>query len=207
MTASTRADSPVASAEASSMLRAIPPACAECAPARNQVPLACAVRGDNQSHARVDAVVESWGSHVAGGGALGLEQRTKVWSWAFLAGATRPFQRPALSEVTQWLAAAELGWQGPEPLGVRISGQVGWSLLTVSPNQGVTSNSGTVKSAALLVLDASRPIWLGRLGLAPGLGLRFFSAARAVSNDGQSELELPVLSAHVFLSALFRVND
>jgi len=194
-------------AEASRPPQRIPPAREECAPARAQVPPACAVHADSHSYVRVDAALESWGSHVAGGAAFGLEQRTKNWSWALLAGAARPFQHPSLSDITEWTAAAELGWQGAQPLGMRVSGQVGFSLLTVNPNQGVVTSSGTVKSAALFALDASRPIWLGRFALAPGLGLRFFSAKRTVSNQGQPEFELPALSVHVFLTTLFRVNE
>jgi len=206
-TADARAAPPATASDASSVPQRIPTAREECAPARNQAPPACPVHTDSHSHVRVDAVFESWGSHVAGGAAFGLEQRSKKWTWAFLAGATRPFQHPLLSDITQWTAAAELGWQGAEPLSIRISGQVGLSVLTVNPNQGVTTNSGTVKSAAFFALDASRPIWFGRFALAPGLGLRLFSAKRVVSNEGQPEFELPAPSVHVFLSALFRLNE
>jgi hypothetical protein len=174
---------------------------------RVQAPVACAVRARRDSRVRADVALQSWGSRAAAGAVLGLEQAVGWWTYAFLAGAARPIHQSSLSDVTEWTAAAELGWQARDTLGVRISARLGLSLLTVNPDSGVVTSSGILKSAGVLELDFSRPIWLGRFGLAPGLGVRAFSAPRVVTIEGQPELQLSTPSAHVFLSMLFRSSE
>jgi len=151
--------------------------------------------------------LQSWGSKAALGAALGLEHATGSWSYAFLAGGARPVEQVSLSTVTEWTAAAELGWQGVRSLGIRISGRLGLSLLMLSPDSGVTSTSGTLKSAAFLDLDISRPLWLGRFGVAPVIGLRAYSAKRAVTLEGEPELQVSTPSVHVGLALFLRINN
>ena len=52
----------------------------------------------------------------------------------------------------------------------------------------------------------SRPLWFGRFGLAPGLGVRAFSAKRAISSDGQPQLQLSTPSFDLSVKLLFRVS-
>jgi hypothetical protein len=176
------------------------------AAARNHPP-PCPASARNDSFARADVALQSWGSKAALGAALGLEQATGSFSYAFLAGGARPVEQVALSTVTEWTAAGEFGWQGASLLGFRISGRLGLSLLILSPESGVSSDSGTLKSAAFLDLDLSRPLWLGRFGLAPVIGLRAYSAKRAVTLEGQPQLQISTPSAHVGLALLFRISN
>ena len=166
-----------------------------------------AIRARHDSRVRAEVVMQSWGSDAAAGAALGLEQALGKWTYAFLAGGARPFQQPSLSAVNEWTAAAEFGWQAADPLGIRLSTRLGFSLLTVNPDSDVITSSGAAKSAGFLELDCSRPIWFGRFGLAPGVGLRAFSAKRAVTIEGQPELQLSTPSVHAFLSLLFRISQ
>jgi len=172
-----------------------------------RAPITVVVHTNHDSRVRADIALESWGSRTAGAVALGLEQQAGRWSYAFLAGFARPFQQPSLSEVTEWITAAEFGWQASNALGLRISARLGLSLLTADPNDGVATSSGTLKSAAFLQLDLSRPIWLGRFGHAPGVGLRAFSAKRAITIEGQPELQLSTPSVHALIAVLFRVSE
>jgi len=174
---------------------------------RSPPPPPCPASERNDSRARADIALHSWGSKAALGAVLGLEHATGSWSYAFLAGGARPLEQLSVSTVTEWTTAAELGWQGANPLGIRISGRLGLSLLMLSPESGVTSTSGTLKAAAFLDLDVSRPLWLGRFGLAPVLGLRAYSAKRAVTFEGQTELQIPIPSVHVGLAVLFRIGN
>ena len=169
--------------------------------------LACTAGARPDSRLRTDIAVQSWGARAALGGVLGIEQTIESWSYAFLAGGARPLEQPSLSDVTEWTAAGELGWEMPGLLGMRISARLGLSVLTLSPESGITTTSGTLKSAGFLDLDISRPTWLGRFGLAPGFGVRSYSAKRAVAIDGQSELQLSAPSVHGVLTLLFRTND
>ena len=146
-----------------------------------------AVEEDRESRVRADFSVQSWGSHAAGGAALGLEQTVGAWSYAFLAGGARPFTEQTVSRVSEWTAAAELAWQRRDFAGIRWSTRVGLSVLTASPDRGVAVIGEPLKSAGFLELDLSRPLWFGRFGLAPGLGVRAFSAKRAISSDGQPD--------------------
>ena len=182
-----------------------PPSSEPTAPA--QTPIAYAAGAHHASRVRADVAVQSWGSHAAAGVALGLEQASGSFTYAFLAGGAWPFRGPSLSDVAEWTAAGELGWQRQDSLGLRISARLGLSLLTLSPQSGVAASSGTLKSAGFLELDVSRPIWLGRFGLAPGLGLRAFSAKREVTVEGEPELQLSTPSAHAFLSFLLRISE
>ena len=160
----------------------------------------------NDSRVRADVALQSWGSKAALGAALGLEQATGSWTYAFLAGGARPVAEVSLSTVTEWTAAGELGWQGAGSLGIRISARLGLSLLMLSPDSGITSTSGTLKSAGFLDLDLSYPLWLGRFGLAPLIGLRAYSAKREVTFEGRPELQISTPSVHVGLALLFRVS-
>jgi hypothetical protein len=167
---------------------------------------ACAVRG-HQSHARADVALQTWGSQAALGAEVGLEQALGRWSYAFLAGGALPLHQPSLSEVSEWTAAGEFGWHSADSLGIRVSARLGLSLLNLDLDDGVATSSGTLKSAGFLELDLSRPIWLGRFGLAPGLGVRAYSAKRALTIEGQPQLQLSTPSARFFLTVLFRTSD
>ena len=59
-------------------------------------------------------------------------------------------------------------------------------------------------SAAYLELQLSRPFWLGRFGVAPGLGARLFSARRNVRVNEHEELALPLLTPEATLSFVYR---
>jgi hypothetical protein len=169
------------------------------------LPRARPTRAD--SNIRADASVETWGSRLAAGAVLGLEQSSGKWSYAVVAGTTRGLSAQPLFRLSEWNAAGELGWQPPSASGVRVSVRLGMSLLVVDPKTGVSATSSTVKLAAFAELDVSRPIWFGRLGLAPGLGLRAFSARRTVAVDGQEELQLATPSARALLTLLFRPGE
>lgn len=167
---------------------------------------ACAQPVGDHSLLRAEFALESWSARAAAGVALGLEQDAARWTYAFIAGVTRPLQQPSLSNVTEWTTTGELGWHG-NPWGIRLSGRLGLSLLSVDPENGVTTSSGALKSAAFIEADVSRPVWLGRFGLGPGLGLRFFSAKRMIAIEGNPEVELSTPSARVFLTIFIRVSD
>jgi hypothetical protein len=158
------------------------------------------------SNMRADASMETWGLNLAAGATLGLEHSSEEWSYAVIVGSARGVSAQPLFRVSEWTAAGELGWQPPGSSSVRLSARLGMSLLVVDPKSGVAATSSTVKSAAFAELDVSRPIWFGRLGLAPGLGVRFFSARRTVAVDGQQELQLEIPSARALLTLLFRLG-
>ncbi|HYP77184.1 MAG TPA: hypothetical protein VER12_14545 [Polyangiaceae bacterium] len=174
---------------------------------RTPTPPPCPANARNESRARADIALHTWGSKAALGAALGLEQETGNWSYAFLAGGTRPLEQPSLSTASEWTAAGEVSWQSAASLGIRFSAQLGLSLLTLSPDSGVISTPGTVKSAAFLDVNVSRPLWLGRFGLAPVIGLRAYSAKRAVTVEGQPELQISTPSVHVGVALLFRISN
>lgn len=176
-------------------------------PAERSHPPPCPTSARNDSRARADIALQSWGSKAALGAVLGLEQAAGSLSYAFLAGGARPVEQPSLSTVSEWTAAGELSWQNARSLGIRVSARLGLSLLALSPESGVVSTPGTLKSAAFLDLDLSRPFWLGRFGLAPALGLRAYSAKRAVTVEGQPELQLSTPSVHVGVAFLFRISN
>jgi len=205
---------PVREDEPSSAQQPPPPAAtAPAAPARaaardaDPSPAARSARSTHDSHARADLSVQTWGSRAAASAVVGLEQAQGNWSYAFLAGGARPLSEVPLSTVTEWLTAAELAWQSSGSSGIRLSARLGLSLLAANPNQGVAASSGTLKSAGFLQLDISRPIWFGRFALAPGLGVRAFSARRAITTEGQTELQLSTPSAHLSVAALFRTSE
>lgn len=166
----------------------------------------CAARGQ-ESRARADVALRTWGSRAALGVEVGLEQALGRWSYAFLAGPALPLRQPSLSEVSEWTAATELGWHSSNSLGLRVSARAGLSLLNLNLDDGVASSSGTLKSAGFLDLDLSRPIWFGRLALAPGLGVRAYSAKRVLTIEGQPELQLSTPCARFFLTVLFRTSN
>jgi len=167
-------------------------------------PPALSVRAD--SEIRADATVETWGTHLAAGAMLGLEHSSESWSYAFIAGTARGLSAELPFRVSEWTAAGELGWQAPSSAALRVSARLGMSLLVVDPKVGVAATSSPVKSAAFAELDVSRPIWFGRFGLAPGLGVRFFSARRTVAVDGANELQLSTPSVRALLTLLFRLG-
>ena len=147
----------------------VAPPSAHATATHTQAPAARTGRPNHDSRARADIALQSWGSQAAFGGTFGLEQATGIWTYAFLAGGARPLEQPSLSDVSEWTAAGELGWQRDELLGLRISARLGLSLLILNPESGVAASSGTLKSAGFLELDFSRPIWLGRFELLPAL--------------------------------------
>jgi len=175
--------------------------------APSQPPAPSPANGSNESRARVDIAVQSWGSKAALGAELGLEQAMGDLSYAFLAGGARPIEQLSVSTVTEWTAAGEFGWQGARLLGIRISARLGLSLLMLSPDSGITVTSGTLKSAAFIDLDVSRPLWLGRFGLAPIVGLRAYSAKRAVTVEGIPELQISTPSVHGGVALLVRIGN
>jgi hypothetical protein len=183
------------------------PAAAGAEPVHLPSPAACESFSLHDSRARADIALQSWGARAALVAAVGLEQATQRYSYAFLAGAARPVEPARLSDVSEWTVAAEYARQDEALSGLRLSARLGLSVLASSPDRGVVSSSGTLKSAGFLELYLSRPIWLGRVGLVPGVGLRAYSAKRAVAIDGRAELKVLIPSALATLSLLVRVND
>jgi len=167
----------------------------------------CVTPADHASRVSADIALESWGSHPALGIALGLEQTAGRWAYAFLAGGARSLSDPAPAQVTEWTAAGELSWQSEHAAGIRVSTQLGLSLLVLDPESDVAASSGTTKAAGFMDFAVSRPIWLGRFGIAPGLGARAFSAKRLIRSEGAADLQLSTPSVRGLLTLLFRTSE
>lgn len=167
-----------------------------------RLPVASPTSIHHEDGLRSDASVETWGSEMAAGVRVGLAHRTRAISFAFLAGGSALLSSQPLFRATEWLAVSELAWQPSGLLGLRFATGLGLSLLNVTPTEKATALSGTSKSAGFFELSLVRPFELGRLSLAPILGLRAFSAHRTVRVDAQRELRLvtPMLRAGLIVT-------
>ncbi|HET9931974.1 MAG TPA: hypothetical protein VFQ35_14830, partial [Polyangiaceae bacterium] len=100
----------------------------------------------------------------------------------------------------------EVGWEPPRGPGVRLASRLGVSLLSTEPASGFAASPTAVRTAAFLELDVQRPIWFGAIGVAPGVGVRVFSAPRTVNVDGEQALRLAAPTPRVTVALLLQTN-
>ena len=122
---------------------------------------------------------ESWRKLGAIGGGLGAGLRFGSTRCGVRVGALHPL---GLNEfaVVEGHAMAEVALTARALAGLRFGVGAGPSLLFVSPSSGFSAPGATFKSAVRFEAQLSRPFRLGRVELAPWLGVRFFTAERGV---------------------------
>lgn len=138
------------------------------------------------------------------GGTLGVGVGTEVFQYGLGIGGRTISGLPAAFDAAEWGACARLAWSPARAAGFRGTLGLGVSALVTDPADDVVSGSSTMLSTAYLELQLSRPFWLGRFGVAPGLGVRLFSARRNVRVNGQEQLALPLLTPEATLSFVHR---
>jgi hypothetical protein len=141
---------------------------------------------------------------LAIGGTLGVGVGTEELLYGLAIGGRTIAGLPASFDATEWSAAARLAWTPARAAGFRGTLGLGVSALVTDPADDVVSRTSPMVSAAYLELQLSRPFWLGRLGLAPGLGVRLFSARRNVRVNEKEQLALPRLTPEATLSFVYR---
>jgi hypothetical protein len=138
------------------------------------------------------------------GGTLGVGVGTETLQYGLGIGGRTISSLPTSFDATEWGACARIAWTPAHAAGLRGTLGLGVSALVADPADDVVSRSSTVLSAAYLELQLSRPFWLGRFGVAPGLGVRLFSARRNVRVNKQEQLAVPLLSPEATLSFVYR---
>jgi hypothetical protein len=138
------------------------------------------------------------------GGTLGIGVGTEALQYGLAIGGRTIAGLPASFDASEWSACARLAWTPARAAGFRGSLGLGVSALVTDPADDVSSRSSNVLSAAYVELQLSRPFWLGRFGVAPGLGARLFSAPRKVRVNGREQLALALLTPEATLSFIYR---
>jgi hypothetical protein len=174
------------------------------APAATPVALAIAVpRTVSELYATptVGLFKERW----ALGGTLGVGVGTEALQYGLGVGGRTIAGLPAAFDATEWGACARLAWTPARAAGFRGTLGLGVSALVTDPADDVVSrSSSTVLSVAYLELQLSRPFWLGRFAVAPGLGVRLFSDRRNVRVNEREQLALPQVAPEATLSFVYR---
>jgi len=142
--------------------------------------------------------------HWALGGTLGVSVGTETLQYGLGISGRTITSLPAAFDATEWGACARLTWTPARVAGFRGTLGLGVSALVTDPADDVVSNTSNLLSAAYLELHLSRPFWLGRFGVAPGLGVRLFSDGRNVLVNTKEQLALPPLTPEATLSFVYR---
>jgi hypothetical protein len=173
-------------------------------PAQTLRVIAPARAASTLSEVSLAPTLERFKGRWAVGGSVGLDVGTESFQYGLGLGGRTVSGLPAAFNATEWNAAVRLAWTPALAAGVRGTVGVGASVLIASPAANVVSRTSTVLSAGFLQLQLSRPFWLGRFGVAPGVGLRLFTARRNVRVNQQEQLVVTQLAPDVTLSFVYQ---
>lgn len=146
----------------------------------------------------IAGVAEAWGSRVAPGALLhsrfGRERVGVTWSASYQVAASALFRADELG------VAFGVDYRPDRAAGITLEGDLGVSLLSVTPHAPYQPRGATGLSVGFLRLLLARPIALGRLALVPAAGVRLFAAPRRLRVDDEERLKLGYAVPVVLLS-------
>jgi len=151
-------------------------------------------------------VGESWSDRLALGGSVGAARSTRTLWYGLRASVLRPVTQAPSFSAFEAQVALELGVQPDFAAGLRLSFALGPSVLFVQPQADLTSNTGRAKTSLFAAVHVSRPVWLGRWGLLPELGVRLFVGERGVTVDTREQLVLAGFTPQLSLGVAYRVD-
>jgi hypothetical protein len=194
----------------SSPQAAAPPTVRGGRPAEQPAPNAGRARSNQQPRARAELSAqgggEAWRDTAALGAALGLGYGSRSLSFNMrIRGNTLPATGSNFT-VQEWSAAVGVAWTPGSAWGLRGELELGPSLLNVTPRGQLSPRGGTAVAAWYGALSISRPFWLGRAAVVPGVGARAFTEVRRVNVDGNAKLVLGRLVPGLTLGLLYLLN-
>lgn len=157
------------------------------APRRHEPPLAQR-RHFSLTSVLVGGVVEAWGRRLAPGALVhsrfGGERFGVTWAVSYQTAPSALFRADELG------AALGADWRPPGVAGITLEGDVGLSLLSVTPHAPYRPRGATSVTAGFARLLLARPIVLRRFAILPAAGVRLFTAPRRLRLDGEEHLKL-----------------
>jgi hypothetical protein len=179
-------------------------------PAEQLAPNAGRATSNEQRRARAElsarAGGEVWRDKVALGAALGLGYGWRSLSLNLhIRGNTLPATGSNFS-VQEWSAAVGLAWTPGWAWGLRGELELGPSLLNVTPRGQLSPRGSTAVAAWYSAVSISRPLWLGRAAVVPGVGARAFTDVRRINVDGDAKVILGRLVPSLTLGLLYLLN-
>jgi hypothetical protein len=179
-------------------------------PAEQPAPNADRARSNEPHRARAELSAlgggEAWRDTAALGAALGLGYGSR---WLAFNMRIRGNALPATGgnfTVQEWSAAVGVAWTPDWAWGLRGELELGPSLLHVTPRGQLSPRGNTAVAAWYSALSISRPLWLGRVAVVPGVGARAFTEVRRVNVDGNAKVVLGRLVPGLTLGLLYLLN-
>ena len=149
---------------------------------------------------------EAWRDKAALGAALGFGYGSRSLSFNMrIRGNTLPATGSNFS-VQEWSAAVGVAWTPGWAWGLRGELELGPSLLNVTPRGQLSPRGSTAVAAWYSAVSISRPLWLGRAAVVPGLGARAFTDVRRINVDGNAKVILGRLVPSLTLGLLYLLN-
>lgn len=152
------------------------------------------------------AGLEAWSSLPAGGLVIAA-RRGRAPFWLGLNGSVfRPLSQDHRFEVTELSLTATLTVQPAFARGLCLSLQAGPSWLWTVPDPALAVQSHTLGAAFVGGAELSWPIWRGRTGVIPEVGVRSFAAERGVRIDQIERFALGGLAPRIALALVHRID-
>jgi hypothetical protein len=158
---------------------------------------------EHTSEVYVTALAEAWDAW-AFGAECGSSVGNDSWKLGLALGGRLVANEPGPFQLSEVSGSVRVVLALRRAAGIRLHLGVGPSVLIVAPSQGATANSNTAVSSAAVELALSRPFWSGSLGFSPSVGVRVFTAQRAVNVDGAEAFAVPLVAPQASLSLVYR---
>jgi hypothetical protein len=154
----------------------------------------------------VAAGLEAWTDRPAGGLAVAA-LRGRAPFWLGLSGAVfRPLHQDSRFGITELSLSATLTLAPAFARGIGLTLEAGPSWLWTVPEPTLVERSHKPSAAFTGSAGLSWPIWRGRTGVMPTLGVRWFAPERGVRLDDIERFSLHGLAPRIALALVHRID-
>jgi hypothetical protein len=154
----------------------------------------------------VAGALEAWTDRPAGGLAVAA-LRGRAPLWLGLSGAVfRPLHQDPRFDITELSLSATLTLSPAFARGISVTLEAGPSWLWTVPEPTLVERSHRLSAAFTGSAGLSWPIWRGRTGVMPTLGVRWFAPERGVRLDDIERFSLHGLSPRIALALVQRID-
>jgi len=152
------------------------------------------------------AGLEAWSNRTAAGLVIAARYG-RAPLWAGLNGSVfRPLRQDARFQVTELSLAATVTLEPAFGHGLCLTLQAGPSWLWTVPDPALAVHGHTLGASFAGGAELNWPIWRGRTGIMPGLGVRWFRTERGVRIDQSERFALKGLAPNVTLAVVHRID-
>ena len=154
----------------------------------------------------VAAGLEAWADRPAGGLAVAV-LRGRAPVWLGLTGTVfRPLHQDPRFDITELSLGATLTLAPAFARGIGLAIEAGPSWLWTVPQPTLIERSHRLSAAFAGSLGLSWPIWRGRTGVIPTLGVRWFASERGVRIDDDAIFSLQGVAPRIALALVRRID-